>query len=339
MRRIEQVRLLKDVVLNAGNITSFTEELEGGGGQGIYRALLRFTHDITIGTGTGVPTNEPELNVIKSITLKSNNNDFPINGVCGRALYDVSRRYSKRPARKDAIAAATAKYYVYIPVYFADPLLARPEDTILDTGRYKTLTLDVTMGTIADLITTPANATVAFKLDLTFWRSVSRLLGPSADNPLGQLPIRLNSIVQGPAIDLSTTGVLRVPRADGVRAKRIYVYAGGVGVANTPFSGSPSDAIIDTIELQDGVAFPMPKQLFDVLSEINGIDAENETRAVGRGVIDFMKDDENGSLFASYDESKQSKLDLNLTIKAGAPATPMVSVAVEEIRDLAAIEV
>lgn len=331
MRRFERVRLLRGVTLNANGPTSFTEELEGSGGQGWYRIMLRFRHAITIGTGTGVPTDEPELDVIKSITLRTSNNDYPINGVCGRALYDIGRAYSERAPRKDAIAAATANYDVYIPVYFVDPRLFRPEDTILDTGRYRSMTLDITMGGIADLITTPGTATVAFTLELVAWRTVGRILAQ-------QKPEKLVSYVQGPAIDLSTTGLLKVPKADGVRAKRIYVYAGGTGTANTPFSGTPSDAIIDTIELQDTPGFPLPKTLFTLLSEIEAIDNRLETRPVGRAIIDFMREDENASLMASYDETNQARLDLNLTLLAGAPATPIVSIAVEEVRELAGIE-
>lgn len=330
MRLVDVKTLLEEKVLNANGPTTFTEELEGNGGQGWYMLWLRFKIALTVGTGTGaIP--EGELAIIKSVTLRSSNNDYPINGVAGRPLYDLGRYQSERAPRKDAIAAATASYFVYIPVYFIDDRLFRPEDTILDTGRYESLTLDVTMGGVADLLGTPGTATVALTLSAQVERTLGRLLEH-------QLPSRLRSIVQAAPIDLSTTGVLRVPHADQMRIKRLLIYAGATGVANTAFSGTPSDAIINTVELSDGIGYPLKKQDFQIMSERNAVDAKIQTRPVGRGVIDFMARDENGSLWASFDTSKLPALDLNLTILGGAPATPIVSVALEQVIPLAGID-
>jgi hypothetical protein len=254
-----------------------------------------------------------------------------ISGVAGKPLYDLGRYQSERAPRKDAIAAATASYDVYIPVYFADPRLFRPEDTMIDTGRYESMTLDVTMGGVADLLTTVGTSSIILTLTAQVERTVGRLLEH-------QLPSRLLSIVQAAPIDLSTTGVLRVPRADQTRIKRLLIYAGAVGVANTAFSGTPSDAIIDTVELYDGIGYPMKKQNFLIMAERNAIDNKLETKPTGRGMIDFMVRDENGSLWASFDTSKLPALDLNMTILAGAPATPTVSVALETVKPLAGLD-
>jgi len=330
MRRVDVKTLLEEKVLNANGITTFTEELEGNGGQGWYLIWLRFKLAVTIGTGTGA-ISEGELAIIKSVTLRTSNNDYPINGVAGKPLYGLGRYLSSRPPRKDAIAAATASYYVYIPVFFADDKLFRPEDTMIDTGRYESMTLEVTMGGVADLFTTVGTSTVALTLSLQVERTVGRLLEH-------QLPSRLLSITQAAPIDLATTGVLRVPRADQTRIKRLLIYAGGVGVANTAFSGTPSDAIINTIELYDGIGYPLKKQDFQLLAERNAVDAKVATRPVGYGMLDFMVRDENGSLWASFDTSKLPALDLNLTLLGGAPATPTVSIAMETVRPLASLD-
>src|SRR5574341_726291 len=316
MRLVDSKVLLPERPLNLNGVTTFTEELEGNGGQGWYMIWLRIKLALTIGTGTGA-ISEGELNIIKSITLRSSNNDYPINGVHGRPLYDFGRLRSERAPRRDAIAAATGTYLVYIPVYFADPLLFRPEDTILDTGRYESLTLEITMGGLADLLTAPGTAALTASIVTQVERTTVRLLKH-------QLPTRLMSIKQAAPIDLSTTGVLRVPRADQHRIKRLLIYAGASGVANTAFSGTPSDAIIDSVELYDGIGYPFKKQDFQFLSERNAIDKRLETRPIGRGLIDWLERDENGSLWASYDTTGLPALDLNLTLLGGAPATPIV---------------
>jgi len=330
MRRSESKVLLDEKILNVNGITTFTEELEGNGGQGWYMLWLRFKIALTVGTGTGA-ISEGELAIIKAVTLRSSNNDYLINGVCGRPLYDLGRYQSERAPRKDAIAAATASYYVYIPVYFADPRLFRPEVTMVDTGQYESMTLDVTMGGVADLLTTVGTSSVILTLTAQVERTLGRLLEH-------QLPSRLLSIVQTAPIDLSTTGVLRVPRADQVRIKRMLIYSGGVGVANTAFSGTPSDAIVSTVELYDGIGYPLKKQDFQILSERVAIDNALETRPVGRALVDWMQRDENGSLWSSFDTTGLPALDLNMTILAGAPATPIVSVALETVRPLAGLD-
>jgi hypothetical protein len=330
MRRSESKVLLDEKVLNVNGITTFTEELEGNGGQGWYLLWLRFKIALTVGTGTGAIA-EGELAIIKSITLRSSNNDYLLNGIHGRPLYDLGRYQSERAPRKDAIAAATASYYVYIPVYFADPRLFRPEDTMVDTGRYESMTLDVTMGGVADLLTTVGTSSVILTLTAQVERTLGRLLEH-------QLPSRLLSIVQTAPIDLSTTGVLRVPRADQVRIKRMLIYAGGVGVANTAFSGTPSDAIVSSVELYDGVGYPLKRQDFQILAERVAIDNALETRPVGRALVDWMQRDENGSLWSSFDTTNLAALDLNMTILAGAPATPIISVALETVRPLAGLD-
>jgi hypothetical protein len=118
----------------------------------------------------------------------------------------------------------------------------------------------------------------------------------------------------------------------------MLIYSGGVGVANTAFSGTPSDAIVNSVELYDGIGYPLKKQDFQILAERVAIDNALETRPVGRALVDWMQRDENGSLWSSFDTTNLSALDLNLTILGGAPATPIVSVALETVRPLAGLD-
>jgi len=327
MRRSELVTLLKGSVLNGGGPTTFVDELEGGGGQGWYRAWLRFELDFVLGTGSGAKTDEPELSIIKGITLRSDKNEYFVNAQSGRAMYDWARRKMGRAPRRDAFAAATAKYYVTIPLLFADDELARSEDTIIDTGRYESMTLQVVMGGVSDLLTTVGTSTVAFKVWFVCERTTGRLIE-------SQLPIRYVSYDSSPSIDLTAQTVVKLDRGDGIRIKRLLIYSGSGGSVGVPFSGVPVNTIIETVEMEDTIAFPVREQVFDLLQDKNSAEYALETAPVGRGYLDFMLVDENGSLFSSYDTAKQAKVDLNFTIKAGAPANPIVSVGVEQIREL-----
>jgi hypothetical protein len=331
MRRTERVVLLDNVPLNKGNQTVFTDELQGGGGQGIYRAWLIIKNVFVVGTGTGAKTTEPELDVIKNIFLRSDKNEYFVNNLPARPLFDFARKKFKRAPDKDAFAAASATYQVVIPIVFADPDLARPEDTIIDTGRYESMTLGITMGSETDLLTTPGTASATFTATLIVERSVGRLLE-------NQLPVRIVSYAMSPPVDLSVTPLVRLERADGVRIKTILLYAGSGGSTSSPFSGIPVNTILNTVEMQDTFGFPLPKLSADYLQFLNNEEYSLGAAAGGRFFVDFMSADENDSLFAAYDTAKKSRCDLNLTIKGGAPANPIVSVAVEQVRELVGSE-
>ena len=330
MRRTETVVLLDNVPLVKGSQSLFTDELQGGGGQGWYRAWLIIKNAYVNGTGSGAKTDEPELAVIKNIFLRSDKNEYFVGNLPGRPLFDMPRTDFARAADKTAFAAVDGTYEVVIPLVFADHDLARPEDTIIDTGRYESMTLGITMGNESDLLGTVGSAVATFTATLIVERSVGRLIET-------QLPIKYVSYSMSPPIDLSVTTVVRLERGDGIRIKKMLLYAGAGGSVSSPFSGIPSNAIIGTIEMQDTIGFPMQRLKASYLQFKNNTEYKLNAAAVGRYFVDFMIIDENGSVFASYDTSKKSKVDLNL-VAGTAPANSIVSVAVEQVRDLVGVE-
>lgn len=329
MRRTEIVTLLDNVPLTKSAQTIFTDELQGGGGQGWYRAWLIIKNVFTVGTGSGAKTDEPELAAIKNIMLRSDKNEYFVN-LPARPLFDLARTDFERAAHKDAFAAANGTYEVVIPLVFADLDLARPEDTIIDTGRYESMTLGITMGAESDLLTTVGTAAAVFTATLIVERTVGRLVET-------QLPIRYVSYTMSPPIDLSANTVIRLERGEGIRIKKLLLYAGSSGSVSSPFSGAAANTIISTIEMQDTVGFPLPRINGAYLQKINDTAYKLSASATGRYYLDFMQVDENGSLFGSYDTGKKSRVDLNL-VAATAPANSIVSCAVEQVRELAGSE-
>jgi len=330
MRRTETVVLLDNVPLTKGSQSLFTDELQGGGGQGWYRAWLIVKNVYVNGTGSGVKTDEPELAVIKNVFLRSDKNEYFVNNLPGRPLFDMARTDFERASDKTAFAAADGTYEVVIPLVFADADLARPEDTIIDTGRYESMTLGISMGNESDLLTTVGTSNATFTCTLIVERTVGRLVET-------QLPIRYVSYSMSPPIDLSVTTVVRLERGDGIRIKKLLLYSGSAGSVSSPFSGVPANTIIGTIEMQDTVGFPLQRLKASYLQFKNNTEYKLNAAATGRYFVDFMVIDENGSLFASYDTGKKSKVDLNL-VAAAAPANSIISVAVEQIRDLVGSE-
>src|SRR3990167_7200801 len=150
---IESIGLIDTQALVVWAKKGFSDELAVG--EGWYRADVRVGIVVTIGTGSGAIA-EGELLFIKNVTLKTDRGEYICN-LPGRALYKIAHVKAGSAPDKDAIAAASATYYVNLPIYFAEHErlgFPRPEDTILDTKRHNSLTLEVQCGTVADLFTT-----------------------------------------------------------------------------------------------------------------------------------------------------------------------------------------
>jgi hypothetical protein len=97
---------------------------------------------------------------IKGISLKTSKGEPIYNMVPGMALYKMNQYFDKCSPYHTPVLAAAGTYYAVVDLPLVHPYLRRPEDTILDTGRYDDLTLDIATGTIADVLVTPGANTL-----------------------------------------------------------------------------------------------------------------------------------------------------------------------------------
>jgi len=97
---------------------------------------------------------------IKGISLKTSKGEPIYNMVPGMALYKMNQYFDNCSPYHTPVLAAAGTYYAVLDLPLVHPYLRRPEDTILDTGRYDDLTLDIATGTIADVLVTPAANTL-----------------------------------------------------------------------------------------------------------------------------------------------------------------------------------
>ncbi len=287
--------IAENKAMTIGGRTQFSEQFMMG--PGIYDLWLRVKIAIVIGTGAG-PIAEGELNFVKSLYFKTDLGEVCVDNVPGRGMYKIGLTKGGTPPRKDAIAAATATYTVDIPIYFADPLSIRPEDTILDTSRYKSVTFDVTLGTIADLFTAPGTATVTATADLLVNRSKGRWNSGEAP-PVGHVVYSNRN-----PVDAATTTEIKLETATDLSYKRAYVHASTAGVAGQPWYGANSDAIIGSMTLRDGEGDWVHKVHYLQMQDINKQDYGLETVPSGVVVLDFMRDRSNKSAMYSGDKNE-----------------------------------
>lgn len=284
--------------------------------------VLTFNIVLTHGTGSTL-IGEGELGIIKNILLKTDR-DGIIANVSGRGLYKLAQVMLRTAPYKDAVALVTATYRVSIPILFANPLLLRPIDSILDTKRYSTIELYVTFGTIADLMTSAGTDTITANMDVSIVKS---------EKPLGtgqkELPLVKPYIASFPPVDPAVLQYLEFEKADDLAIAQLIALSCNTATAGVPFSGVPADTIIDTWSVEDNVGFPVQSIKHYNLQHLAKIEQQIETWPAGLIFYNFIKD---GSIFSAYKTGDKSKARLSWV--NGTLSTSGVTLAMWGIREM-----
>lgn len=291
-------------------------------GEGWYRLNLRINIAVVIGTGAGAIA-ESELLFVKNVLLKTSAGEILCN-LPGRALYKIAVIKGGTTPRKDAMAAATATYSVDLPIYFTDDKMKRPEDTILDTARYNDLDLSITLGTVADLFTTPGTAAVTATLDAEVERTKGAL--PDQAKPI----FHINYDVT-PTVDANSQTFIDLERTSDLGYKRLYTHECSSGSAGVPWAGANADDVKDLEAITDQNGFIVQNRIHEMVQNSNKNDYSLETVLAGVTVFDFVRD---GSINSALYSGDKSRLQFKWTNKAGVAANDNVSVAYEAIRSL-----
>lgn len=319
----EYVNLLSGQPLNVNGKTVISDPLPMG--EGWYRLHLRVGIILTVGTATG-PITDGELNIIKNVLFKTDRGEIICN-LPGRALYNIAAfKCGVNTPRKDNIAATSGTYYVNLPIFFAEhySLMDRPEDTILDTSRYSSCTLEIQLGTTADLFTTPGTSSITATVDLEVVRTKGLL--PDQGKPVSHICYDYRN-----PVDASSRQEVFLERAQDLALKRLYVFSGTSGTNGVPCSGTASDAIQNVVQIKDQSGFISKDRIHRMIQECNQIDYSLESIRTGWEVHDFVQE---GSLQAALVTAGKSLLQYSWTNQGGVGANSIVTVIQEGIRSL-----
>jgi hypothetical protein len=285
--------------------------------------MLRFSHDVTIGTGAG-PIAESELSIIKQIVLRTSAGEVVVQ-LPARALYKIATHKAGTLPRKDAMAAASAVYRADVPIYFVDDKMKRPEDTILDTSRYSAIALEITTGTIADLFTAPGTAVLnSIKVDVEIERTKGRL-------PKQALPVFHPFYGAAQSQDASVQTFIDIDRAPDIAYKRFYAHECASGVAGGVFTGTNADDVKDLESFVDQSGDIVRERIHEMIQNQNKLDYSLEAVLAGITAFDFVRD---GSINSALYPGDRSRLQFKWTNKAGVAASDIVSLAFEAVRGL-----
>lgn len=319
-RDVEIVNVLAAIPLNIGTRRTFGPEFFMG--EGWYTMNFRVNLALVVGTGTG-PVSEGELRIIKNITVRTDKGEL-ICSLPGRALYRRAANIVGSPPRKDAILAASGTYSVDIPLHLADPRMMKPEDTILNTARYLSVVVEVTLGTVADLLSVPGTATVTATIDCD-------ILQTSGPLPEEAWPEAHTHLITMSPIDASTTTSVNIDKAADLFIKRLMCHASAGGTAGEVFSGANADDVQATESVEDNFGFIVKTRSHAMIQNQNKNSYGLENVPTGITTFDFVED---GSIYSAIASGNRSKLVYTFTNVAGVAAGDIVTVMVDGFRDL-----
>jgi hypothetical protein len=291
-------------------------------GPGIYDLSLVFNVVVTIGTATGV-IEEGLLKFVKQLYMKTDAGDVPLDNVSGRAMYKAAITKAKCTPLLDTLAAASATYQFEIPIYFADPLLVRPEDTILDTNRYQSIQFEMLCGGIADLFSSVGTGVIAVTVDVPITRSKSRWDSANAG---------IAGVVeysQRNPVDASVTTEIKLENAPDLTLKRLYLHACTSGAAGQQWSGSNSNAIVDVVSLTDANGDWVKDSVWEETQAENKRLYSLETNIAGVNVFDFVRD---RSIKSGIYTGATGEMVLEWSNQSAPAALSLVSVLTESYR-------
>jgi len=276
----EIIRVFTNRALNTNALNSINEGFPIG--EPYRRLILRLYISLTHGTGA-TPISEGELSILKGLSLRTSRGWIPYNNVPGRALWYLDALQQETINIKTAVAAATAIYPVQYNLWFSDPIMMRPDDTILDTSMLSRIQMDLNFGGIADLLTTPGTDTIVLTGDLY----AERIRGKLPDKIK---PKEYREIACPAPVNPANVTELNLERSENQAYKRILVHVANSATSGTPFSGTSADTTIAAMGVDSDAGEMFNKINWPVLVALLKGDKAIETAPTGWALFDFCND-------------------------------------------------
>lgn len=202
-------------------------------GTGWTKMILTF--HCTWTTAMTAPTKGGIYQFIKGIKLTTSRGEVIVDNVPGEALQIWTALNVKKPPYYNSglLSAAVAADCV-LEIYFCQPYLNRPEDTIFDSGRYSNLQLDVTTGVIGDIGAT-STALVA-TMDIHVENTLSALSPDGKSKPYAHAYYR----TYGPLLN-STQNFYDLESSLDLGLFGFFVKVGATGTMACQFDGPGLD--------------------------------------------------------------------------------------------------
>lgn len=278
-------------------------------GQIWHRLMLRISGSIVVtgSNGTWAAYENPILELLNNITLKTDVDGDIVNAPAKALYYAAAHKYGTLPRISNGSfnpqAAGTYTMSVNIPIDFTDQHMLRPNDTSLFSGRYSRVELYVNLGAATDVIKTPGSTSTfalgAFTMDVELEKQ-------AFDQEL--LPRFLPRFVVESGYKVTTNGTtVDLGRSADKAIKRLYVYASGAGATYSPtrnHQGDASNSIVSTLAVKDENKYYDVSRLDEsILDEMKIDRGWDENLPTGQYVFDYVKSGDPSDALPTGDKS------------------------------------
>jgi hypothetical protein len=259
--------------------------------------------------------------------------DIIEGGVSVRALYRFAQLMYGTAGELVApvvTSSTVTDFNVVLTIPFCDWHLLVPEDSILDTRRYNTITLTITTGLITDIVTTPVNTTLQTCVaDIEVMR-----LSPRVPLPLDVVKV-LQYFKQFAPLTPAADTFQNLDRVPTLAMKRLGWFMSSGSTAGVAFTGTGSNAVLDTVRVssnrRDHFGNSVSGISRRVLQNANKLDYSIETWPTGWYWGDFVLDH---SLLSALATGDLSTLQQFFAYQGGLPGTPQLSTLLNGVQKL-----
>lgn len=322
MRDIDQVTLLAGQTIALGGAPN-TFGANFPMGRGWYKTRLRFKLVVTANTATGPITNGG-LFFIKNIFMKTDANEILCN-MSGKALHEMLKaEYGVAPYGDVLVVEDGGTFYIYLDIPHILPEgFKRRNDTILDTGRYKSVQLRVTLGSVADFFTIVGDAAVTVTLDAEAITTAGIIPGKAQ-------PILYRSMYEMAPVIPSVQTFLDLDRARDLAINKVMFASTALATAGVAFTGAGDDTVVSDFDIKDQDKFYVQSRLWGFNQSEDKQFYGLEYPITGFNFFEFAKDD---SIYSSLYTGNKTQLRLTWRNNS-AEATDQISAAYDAVRQL-----
>lgn len=290
----EIFNVVRAAALNQNGLTTFSREFPLG--EGWLALMLSLNCLVDINSDTGA-ISEGLWRIVRNIMFKTDLDGLSHN--CpGRGINYLAQAKSGTFPKADVLAAADGTYRASFPLFFANPLLNNPMDTVLHSARYRSVELHITLGDINDLFSTHTDGVLTCSLDVDIIRTKGAL-------PKEAFPLAYPYMTALPQVSPAVQTFIDIERAEDLALYLVMLHTANDAVSGKGFSGTSANNVIASASIEDNngyVHYIRPEHLIRQQFAL-----EHELEAIHTGWYGFDLNLE-ASIFGSYPTGDKSKL-------------------------------
>jgi len=185
---------------------------------------------------------------IKGILLRTSRGETIVDNVPGNAFHFQNAWDNGVPPRHDLVIGADGVYDATIEIAFARQELNRPEDLIFASGRYSNLQLDITTGSVLDVLNDAVGETIAVTMDIEIESTFSALAPDGKGLPFAHAYYK----TYGPML-YSTQNYFDLESSLDLGLFGFAIKVGGTGTMTCQFDGIGIDGHLTQLTFRDSV--------------------------------------------------------------------------------------